>query len=61
MARTDVIVLGAGIVGTSAALQLAKRGLSVALIDKRGPGEETSYGNTGILGFRRPSRTGSPT
>jgi D-amino-acid dehydrogenase len=50
MARTDVIVLGAGIVGTSAALQLAKRGLAVALIDKRGPGEETSYGNTGILG-----------
>jgi D-amino-acid dehydrogenase len=46
MARTDVIVLGAGIVGTSAALQLAKRGFSVALIDKRGPGEETSYGNT---------------
>ncbi len=50
MARTDVIVLGAGIVGTSAALQLAKRGLAVALIDRRGPGEETSYGNTGIIG-----------
>ena len=50
MARTDVIVLGAGIVGTSAALQLAKRGVAVALVDKRGPGEETSYGNTGILG-----------
>jgi D-amino-acid dehydrogenase len=50
MARTDVIVLGAGIVGTSAALQLAKRGLAVALVDRRGPGEETSYGNTGILG-----------
>ena len=50
MARTDVIVLGAGIVGTSAALQLVKRGLSVALIDKRGPGEETSYGNTGVIG-----------
>ena len=33
MARTDVIVLGAGIVGTSAALQLAKRGLSVAHVD----------------------------
>ena len=29
MARTDAIVLGAGIVGTSVALQLAKRGLSV--------------------------------
>ena len=50
MARTDAIVLGAGIVGTSAALQLAKRGVAVALVDKRGPGEETSYGNTGILG-----------
>ena len=49
MARTDAIVLGAGIVGTSIALQLAKRGLSVALIDRRAPGEETSYGNSGII------------
>jgi D-amino-acid dehydrogenase len=49
MARTDAIVLGAGIVGTSVALHLVKRGLSVALIDKRGPGEETSYGNTGVI------------
>lgn len=50
MARTDVVVLGAGIVGTSAALALVKRGLSVALVDKGGPGEQTSYGNTGIIG-----------
>jgi D-lysine oxidase len=49
MARTDAIVLGAGIVGTSAALHLAKRGLSVAMVDRRAPGEETSYGNTGII------------
>lgn len=49
MARTDVIVLGAGIVGTSVALHLAKRGLAVALIDRAGPGEGTSYGNTGII------------
>jgi D-amino-acid dehydrogenase len=49
MARSDVIVLGAGIVGTSVALHLAKRGVSVALIDRRGPGEETSYGNAGII------------
>ena len=34
MARTDAIVLGAGIVGTSIALHLAKRGLAVALVDK---------------------------
>jgi D-amino-acid dehydrogenase len=49
MARTDTIVLGAGIVGTSIALQLAKRGLGVALVDRRAPGEETSYGNAGII------------
>jgi D-amino-acid dehydrogenase len=50
MARTDAVVLGAGIVGTSIALHLIKRGLSVALVDRRGPGKETSYGNTGVIG-----------
>jgi D-amino-acid dehydrogenase len=49
MARTDVIVLGAGIVGTSIALHLAKRGVATALIDRRAPGEETSYGNAGVI------------
>jgi D-amino-acid dehydrogenase len=49
MARVDAVVLGAGIVGTSIALHLAKRGLAVALLDRRGPGEETSYGNAGII------------
>jgi len=43
MARTDAIMLGAGIVGTSIALHLAKRGLSVALIDRAGVGEQTLY------------------
>jgi len=49
MTKLNVIVLGAGIVGTSIALHLAKRGLSVALVDRRGPGEETSYGNAGVI------------
>ena len=49
MARTDAMVLGAGIVGTSIALHLARRGLSVALIDRAGIGEQTSYGNAGII------------
>jgi D-amino-acid dehydrogenase len=43
------MVLGAGIVGTSVALHLAKRGLSVALVDRSGVGEQTSYGNAGII------------
>ena len=47
--RYDVIVLGAGIVGVSAALHLQSRGRSVCLIDRRSPGEETSYGNAGLI------------
>src|SRR5215470_17142071 len=49
MARVDAIVLGAGIVGTSVGLHLAERGLAVALVDRRAPGEETSYGNAGVI------------
>src|SRR5262245_18370535 len=49
MARVDAIVLGAGIVGTSIGLHLAKRGLAVALVDRRAAGEETSYGNAGVI------------
>jgi D-amino-acid dehydrogenase len=50
MASTaDVIVLGAGMAGVSAALHLQQRERSVTLIDRREPGEETSYGNAGII------------
>src|SRR5580704_13755937 len=49
VARVDTIVLGAGIVGTSIAVHLVKRGVSVALVDRGGPGEGTSYGNSGII------------
>lgn len=47
--RSDVLVLGAGVVGVAAALHLQKRGRSVTLIDRKGPGEETSYGNAGLI------------
>jgi D-amino-acid dehydrogenase len=47
--RADVIVLGAGIVGVSAALHLQMRGRDVVLIDRRGAGEETSHGNAGLI------------
>src|SRR5258707_11922757 len=36
-------------VGVSTALHLQKRVRSVVLVDRRGAGEETSYGNTGII------------
>src|SRR5258705_6946202 len=47
--KTDVAVLGAGIVGVSAAYAARQRGLSIILVDRREPGSETSYGNAGIL------------
>ena len=46
---TEVLVLGAGIVGVSTALALQQRGHAVTLIDRRPPGQETSYGNAGII------------
>jgi len=36
-------------VGVSVALHLQRRGRDVALIDRRDPGEETSYGNAGLI------------
>jgi D-amino-acid dehydrogenase len=45
----DVMVLGAGIVGVSTALHLRRMGLEVALIDRKHPGEEASFGNAGIV------------
>ena len=48
--RADVIVLGAGMVGVSAALHLQARGRSVTLVERAGAaGAETSYGNAGLI------------
>jgi D-amino-acid dehydrogenase len=48
--RADVVVLGAGMVGVSAALHLQQRGRDVMLVDKHErAGEETSYGNAGLI------------
>jgi D-amino-acid dehydrogenase len=47
--RADAVVLGAGIVGICVALHLQKRGRSVALVDRRGAAEETSFGNAGLI------------
>jgi D-amino-acid dehydrogenase len=46
---SEIVVLGAGMVGVSAALHLAERGHAVTLLDRAAPGRETSYGNAGII------------
>jgi len=45
----DALVLGAGIVGVSVAVHLQKRGRATVLVDRRGPAEETSFGNAGLV------------
>ncbi|RYE87566.1 MAG: FAD-binding oxidoreductase [Hyphomicrobiales bacterium] len=47
--KTDVVVLGAGIVGVSVALHLAKRRRSVVLVDRHAAGAATSFGNAGLI------------
>jgi D-amino-acid dehydrogenase len=47
--QRDVVVLGAGIVGLATALKLQEKGLSVAIVDRQGAGEGTSFGNAGII------------
>lgn len=46
---SEILVLGAGMVGVSTALALQARGHSVTLADRREPGRETSFGNAGVI------------
>lgn len=46
---SEVLVLGAGIVGVSTALALQQRGHQVTLVDRHRDCRETSYGNAGII------------
>ena len=45
----QIAVIGAGMVGVSCALELQRRGFGVTLMDRKAPGQETSYGNAGIM------------
>ena len=47
--KVDVLVLGAGIVGLSVAVELQKAGRHVLVIDKGEPGYGCSYGNAGWM------------
>jgi D-amino-acid dehydrogenase len=48
--KQDVVVIGAGLLGTTTAWYLAEHGLNVSVLDRRkGPGLETSYANGALL------------
>ncbi|MHA6574472.1 NAD(P)/FAD-dependent oxidoreductase [Pseudomonas yamanorum] len=45
----DIAVVGAGIIGVACALQLARQGRRVVVIDQQQPGHGASFGNAGHL------------
>lgn len=51
MTRQDVIVIGAGVVGLSAAIAAQSRGLAVVVVDREGPAAGASAGNAGAFAF----------
>ncbi|TFY89068.1 FAD-binding oxidoreductase [Pseudomonas kairouanensis] len=49
MSEPDIVVVGAGIIGVACALQLARQGKRVVVLDPQAPGMGASYGNAGHL------------
>ena len=47
--QADIVVVGAGIIGVACALQLARQGRQVLVVDAQAPGMGASYGNAGHL------------
>ena len=56
-----VLILGAGVIGTTSAYYLAKAGHEVTVIDRQpGAGLETSFGNAGELSYGYSSPWAGP-
>ncbi|VVT24859.1 FAD dependent oxidoreductase [Roseovarius sp. EC-HK134] len=51
MARSDIIVIGAGIIGVTSALALQREGHRVRILDRKGVAAETSRGNAGAFAY----------
>src|SRR4051812_1095838 len=47
--QCEVLIIGGGVIGLSAAYELSLRGAAVTVIDKGEPGFGCSYGNAGWL------------
>ncbi len=60
MPPSHIAVIGAGIVGVSAALHLQRDGVTVTLIDERNPGEGTSKGNAAVVAVDSVSPVATP-
>lgn len=59
-ARTDIAVIGAGVIGLACALRLAQDGHAVTLIDPADPGSGASFGNAGTIADYAVMPVGTP-
>ena len=59
-ARPDVLIIGAGVIGLSAAHAALARGLTVQVIDRTGPAAGASAGNAGGFAFPEIHPLASP-
>ena len=57
---SDIIVIGAGVVGCAVAYELARRGASVEIIDKRPVAMGATQASAGVLAPYIEARDGSP-
>ena len=58
--RTEIAVIGAGVVGLTIALDLVEAGHDVVLVDPGQPGMGASYGNAGTIAGYATSPVGTP-
>ena len=58
--RTDIAVVGAGIIGLATAFRLAAAGREVVVVDPNEPGSGASYGNAGTLAPYACAPVGNP-
>ncbi|RMG61471.1 MAG: FAD-dependent oxidoreductase, partial [Calditrichaeota bacterium] len=47
--RTEVLVVGGGVIGLSCAYYLSRAGLQVTVVDREPPEQRCSWGNAGLI------------
>lgn len=60
MLTSDIVVVGAGIVGCAIGYELARRGASVQIVDERGAGMGATQASAGVLAPFIEAREGGP-
>src|SRR6516164_3675812 len=58
--QSEVLIIGGGVIGLSAAYFLAREGISVEVLDQGDFGQEASWAGAGILPPGNPNRSRTP-